>query len=103
MSESRDWTEEIRIAGNKAAEKIKELVREGNVRRIVLKKANGDVIREIPLTQGLAVGGVLALLAPVLATLGAILALLAEVRIEIVRDGAEKSDSGESPEPPEGE
>ena len=86
VSESRNWTEEIRIAGNKAAEKIKELVQEGNVRKIIIKKANGDVIREIPLNQGLAVGGVLALIAPVLATLGAILALLAEVKIEVVRE-----------------
>lgn len=96
MSESRNWTEEIRIAGNKAAEKIKELVHEGNVRKIVLRKANGDVIREIPLNQGLAVGGVLALIAPVLATLGAILALLAEVRIEVVRE-----EDKDNPSPPE--
>ena len=87
MSEPRSWTEEFRIAGNKAAEKIKELVREGNVRKIVVKKANGDVIREIPLNRGLAVGAVLAIVAPVLATLGALLAIMAEVRIEVVREG----------------
>jgi hypothetical protein len=88
----REWTEEFRVAGSKAVEKIKELIHEGNVRKIVIKKSSGEVIREIPLNQGVAVGGILALVAPVLAALGALVAILAEVRIEVVRTDAPPPD-----------
>jgi len=84
-NQRREWTEEFKVAGNRAIERVKELIREGNIRKIILKKSSGEVIREIPLTQGVAVGGILTLVAPVLAALGALVAILAEVRIEVVR------------------
>ena len=84
-NQRREWTEEFKVAGNRAIERIKELIREGNVRKIILKKSSGEVIKEITLTQGVAVGGILALVAPVLAALGALVAILAEVRVEVVR------------------
>ena len=93
----REWTEEFKVAGNRAIDRIKELIREGDVRKIIIKKSSGEVLREIPLTQGVAVGGVLALVAPVLAALGALVAILAEVRIEVVRTDQpnnERDDTG---------
>ena len=87
MEERRnEWREEFRVAGDQVGRKIRELVREGNARRIIVRKPTGEIIREIPLTQGVAVGALLALIAPVLAAVGAMVALLAEVRIEVVRD-----------------
>ena len=88
----RHWSEEFRIAGNRVVDRIKELVREGNVRRIIIRRADGTVIRDIPMTQGVAVGGLLALLAPGLAALGAVLAFASEVRLEVVREGARPED-----------
>jgi hypothetical protein len=89
MAESdKHWSEEFRIAGNRVVDRIKELIREGNVRRIVIRRADGTVIRDIPMTQGVAVGGLLALLAPGLAALGALLAFASEVRVEVIREGA---------------
>jgi hypothetical protein len=96
--ERREWTEEFKVAGHKAIERIKQLIREGNVRKIVIKKTSGEIIREIPLTQGVAVGGILALVAPVLAALGALVAILAEVRIEVVRTDTPSDDVPDSPE-----
>lgn len=88
MSEKkREWTEEIRLAGSRVVDRIKELIQEGNVRKIVVKKGDGTVIREFTLTQGMAAGGLLALLAPGLAALGALVAFAADVRIQIVREG----------------
>ena len=83
----REWTEEFRVAGSRVAERVKQLVSEGNVRRIVIKKGDGTVLKEFTLTQGVAVGGLLAFLAPGLAALGAIVALATDIRIQVVRSG----------------
>jgi hypothetical protein len=89
----RTWSEEIVVAGGELVERVKQLVREGNVRRLVVRKASGEVLLEIPLTAGVAVGGAVTLLAPVLAALGALAALLTEVKLEVVRSGGD-SDAG---------
>lgn len=79
------WTENIEIAGSELVDRIKELVADGNVRRLIIRTPDAEKLLEVPLTTGVAVGGVVTLLAPVLAALGAMAALLARVRIEIVR------------------
>lgn len=79
------WIEEIEIAGSELIARIKELIAEGNVRRLIIKKPNGDLLLEIPLTAGVAVGSVFTIAAPVVAALGAMAGLLARVRVEIVR------------------
>ena len=86
----RTRTEETLITGSELVERVKKLVQKGNVRRLIIKKPNGDVLLEIPLTAGAVVGGTFMVMAPVLAALGALAALLAEVRVEIVR--SEKSE-----------
>lgn len=81
----RTWTEEIEIAANELVDRVKELIQEGNVRRLIIRQPDGDLLLEVPLTAGAAVGGVLAMFHPVLAGLGAMAALLAKVKVEIVR------------------
>ena len=91
--EERTWSETIEITGNRLVEEVKELVQEGSVRRLIIRKPDNEVLMEIPLTAGVAVGGVMALFAPLLAALGALAALIAHFRVEIVRtqedDGSE--------------
>ena len=77
--------DEIVVAGSELVERIKSLAQEGNVRRLIIRKPSGEALLEIPLTAGVVAGGGLILLAPVLAALGALAALLAEVKVEIVR------------------
>jgi phage-related minor tail protein len=79
------WIEEIEIAGGELVGRIKELIAEGNVRRLIIKKTDGDLLLEVPLTAGVAVGGVFTIVAPVLAAIGAMAALLAKVKVEVVR------------------
>ena len=74
------YQEELQVMGEQLLSKVKELVHEGNVRRIIIKQ-EGHTIMEFPLTVGL-VG---AILAPALAAVGAIGALLAQCSIEVVR------------------
>jgi hypothetical protein len=72
MSEEKVRTEEFKISGDEVVAKVKELVREGNIRRVVIKNEEGRTLIDIPLTMGV-VG---ALVAPQLAALGAIAALV---------------------------
>jgi hypothetical protein len=98
----RTITEEIEIAGSQLVEKIKELVAEGNLRQLRIKASDGDVFFEMPLTVGAVAGGVIVLAAPLLAVVGVIAAMVANVKVEIVREapddeagsdnGAEKED-----------
>jgi hypothetical protein len=83
--EERTWSEEIEIAGNQLVEQVKELINEGNVRRLIIRTPDNKVVLELPLTAGAVVGGVVTLFAPLLAALGAFAALLARVKIEIIR------------------
>jgi hypothetical protein len=83
---SSRWAEEIEIAAGDLVATVKKLVSEGNVRRLIIKNAEDQSLLEIPLTAGVVIGGTLALLAPVLAALGALAALLSRVKIVIVRD-----------------
>jgi hypothetical protein len=80
VDRSTNYQEELQIMGEQLVSRVKELLHEGNVRRIIIKQ-EGHTIMEIPLTVG--VVGVL--VAPVLAALGAIGALIAQCSIEVVR------------------
>ena len=83
-----NWREEIEIAGNQLVERVKDLIAEGNVRRLIIRNAEDKILLEIPLTAGVAVGGVVTLLSPVLAALGALAALIAHCKVQVVRDEA---------------
>ena len=88
-----DWSDEILVTGNELVERIKKLVADGNVRRLIIRKPSGESLLEIPLTAGVAVGGTVTILAPVLAAIGALAALLAEFKVEIVHtDGTDKGE-----------
>jgi hypothetical protein len=81
----RTWTEEIEVAGAELVVRIEELVKAGNVRRVILRTPDNKLLLEIPLTAGAVAGGVVVLIAPVLAALGAMAALLAKVKVQVVR------------------
>ncbi|GCE49535.1 uncharacterized protein DUF4342 [Thermosporothrix hazakensis] len=74
--------EELQVVGEQLVTKIKELLHEGNVRRVIIKQ-DGHTLLEIPLTIGVA--GVL--LAPQLAAIGVLGALLTRCSIEVIRSG----------------
>lgn len=71
--------EEYQVSGEEVVGKIKELIHEGNIRRIILKNEEGRTLIEIPLT----IGVVGAVLLPVWAAIGAIAALAANLTIVI--------------------
>ena len=79
MSEEKFHTEEFHINGEELLARIKKLVHEGNIRRISIKNKEGKTVMEIPMTFGV-VG---ALIAPQLAAIGAIAALLTEATVVV--------------------
>ena len=79
MSEERVQIDEYQVSGDDLLHKIKELVHEGNIRRIIIKNEKGERLIEIPLTLG--VVGVVLL--PVWAAIGAVAALVADCTIVV--------------------
>jgi len=73
--------EELRISGERLVATVKEIIRQGNVRRIGVRNRDGETLLEIPLT----IGVVGALLLPTLAALGGIAALVAQCTLVIER------------------
>ena len=84
--QKRAWTEEIEVTGNELVAKVKELIEDSSATKLIIHKPSGETLMEVPIVAGAAVGGALTLFLPVLAAIGAMAALLAQVKIEIVRE-----------------
>lgn len=86
-----DKVEEFKIQGDELLTRVKELIQEGNVRRVTIKNSEGKVLIEVPLT----IGVVGALIAPIAAAIGAVAALVTECTVTVTRE----EEAGESDEP----
>lgn len=82
MNNNHTIEEEIKVNGEELLAKVKQLVKEGNVRRIIIKNKEGKTLVELPL----AVGVIGAVFAPMLAAVGALAALVSECTILVVRE-----------------
>ena len=82
----RTFIEEVEVAGSELVERVKELAREGNTRRVIIKNPEGQELITVPLTFGVVAGGVVTLYAPLLAALGAVAALVTRVKLEVIRE-----------------
>lgn len=87
------------VAGIHLVDRIKELLAEGNARAIRVRTDDGKVVLEIPLTAGAVTGGVVVLAAPWLAILGALAALVARVKVEIVHEPADEEPGSSTTKP----
>lgn len=81
MTDEKPRTEEFQVSGEKLVAKLKELLHQGNIRRITIKNDEGKTLIEVPLTLGV-VGAVLL---PVWAAIGALAALVTKCTIVIER------------------
>jgi hypothetical protein len=93
MPDFRTFEEEFRVKGRELVDKIGELIHEANVRRIVIKDDHDRTFMEIPLSFA-AIG---AIVAPILAAVGALAAAASHFRVVVVRvDENKKEPPGES-------
>jgi hypothetical protein len=76
-----NWSDEFKVKGEDLLKKIREIIHEGTVSRIIIKTEDGRTYLEIPVT----IGVLGAILAPILAAVGALAALAANFTIEVVR------------------
>ena len=87
-----DFVEEVQVLGRDLVDKVKSLIHEGNVQRIIVKDEHGNTFVEIPVT--VAVIG--AALAPILAALGALSALVAHFKVVVVRTEPKTPSEGQN-------
>jgi hypothetical protein len=84
--------QEVHVLGRDLVDTVRELIHEGNVRRIVVKDEHGNTFVEIPVT----VAAVGAIVSPILAAIGAISALVAKFTIVVIRSEPKPPASGPS-------
>src|SRR5690606_41418929 len=87
QDDGRTWYEEFTVSGSELLEKVKQLVREGNVRRVFIKGSDGGTILEIPLTAGVAITAITAAVAPARGAGGALAALRTQATVRVDRRG----------------
>jgi hypothetical protein len=92
MNQEAQRTQEFTLDGDEVVAKVKELLHEGNIRRITIKNEEGRTMLEVPLTLGLLGAALL----PVLAAIGAAAALATRCTILVERDETASQD-GEAP------
>lgn len=85
MSDKKARIEEFEVRGEEVVSKVKELLHEGNIRRISLQTEEGRTLIEVPLTVGVAGAAAMTMLAPVWAAIGAIAALVADLNLIVER------------------
>ncbi len=84
-------TEEHKVSGDKLVDRVKELVKEGNARRIIVKNPEGHTLMELPLTMGIAG----AMFLPVLVALGSIAALASHYTLVVEKKDPPVTPAGE--------
>jgi hypothetical protein len=96
----RTFVETIEVTGSQLVERIKELVKESNTRRVIIRTTDGEELMTMPLTFGVVAGGLITLAAPLLAALGALAALVSRVKLEVIREIAEPAAEAEADKTP---
>lgn len=94
------FTEEIEVTGQQLLNEINRLIAQGNVHKLNVKSADGEVFLSIPLTGGVVAGGIVALTAPWLAIIAGVAGLVTKLKLEVVRTVPPE---GEKPEEPKDE
>jgi type III secretory pathway component EscV len=85
--ETTTINEEFEVAASQVTSRVQQLLREGNIRRLIIRTKEGRVLLDTPLTVGAGVGGVLAFVGGFpFAVLAGIAAVVSRVKIEIVRE-----------------
>lgn len=83
---SSSITEEIRVTGNKLVDAVKQIVREGNARRLVIKTAKGKTLLDTNLNLGAAGVGGLFYIAPILSAVGMLVMFATDFKIQVERE-----------------
>lgn len=94
---SRTFVERLEVTGSELVDRFRDLVADGNARRVIIRDSDGDELLTAPLTFGVVAGGLITVAAPVLAALGALAALVTRVKLEVVREVDDASADAAAP------
>lgn len=88
IPDKKQTLEEIKVRGNQLVDRVREIIEQGNARRIIIRK-DGQSVMELPLSVGVGGAAAAVVLSPTLAAIGAFASLVGDVSIAIERiDGA---------------
>lgn len=79
------WTEEFEVETGKLVDSVKALIQEGNVRRIIIRKQNDEVLLDLPLYFSAAAGALALYLAPWFTLLGVVAGAAVRLKVQVVR------------------
>jgi hypothetical protein len=82
----KEFTEEFKVSGEELLSKVKNLIKEGKARKIIIKNEEGHTLIEVPLNVGATVGAVGLIFAPALAAIGAVAALVTKCTVLVVKE-----------------
>lgn len=86
------FTEKIQVAADQVADTLRQLVAEGTVRKIIVRKADGTQILSIPLAAGVAIGGVAVLVAPAISAVAALATLFSNLTVQVERTNRDETE-----------
>jgi len=81
----QQWEQDFEAFGHDAVDRVKELVEQGNVRRLVIRKADNSVLLDVPLMPAVIVGGIMTFWLPFLTILAVVGAFIAKLKVNVVR------------------
>lgn len=79
------WVEEEEVDGNSLTERVRELIQDEYVRRLVIRNADDEMLVDVPLSMGMIAGGFMSFLVPGLIPLGAAAVFFQRIKIQVVR------------------
>lgn len=85
MTEQTNWTQQFEVESEKLLENIKRILREGNARRIIIRKPNDEVLLDLPLPAGLGATALLLYVAPFIAVVTVIVGLAARLKVQVIQ------------------
>src|SRR4051812_7062989 len=85
QTNTRTFYEEVSVAGNQLVERLEAMIKQGNIRRLIIKDQTGKTLLEMPLTLGVVAGTTIAMMAFPLAVVGAVAAVVTKVQIIVER------------------
>lgn len=83
-NEQTTWTQEFEVESQKLWENLKSVLRQGNARRIIIRKQNGDELLNLPLPAGLGAAALFVYLTPFIAVVTAIVGLAVRLKVQVV-------------------
>jgi hypothetical protein len=87
-TEQPTWTQEFEVESEKLLENVKGILRQGNARRIIIRKHNDDVLLDLPLPIGVGAAVLAVYLTPFIAVITAVVGVAVRLKVQVVRRGA---------------